>query len=202
MFASNARERPFLARLKASTDGIAAVEFAYLAPIMLLIFAGAFELSRAIGVDRRFSIITAMTGDLVSREKDVDQSKLDGMMEAIDHVMKPYDPSTLQIGVISVQVEKDIPKVKWTYSHNQAPVPQKCSTVGTDDIPPGLVANGGSVILVKSKYTYAPFFVNYDEMMKIFEGKLNWEDKSTHTPRDVNCVGDASDKTCSQLCSN
>ena len=43
-----------LARLKASTDGIAAVEFAYLAPIMLLIFAGAFELSRAIGVDRRF----------------------------------------------------------------------------------------------------------------------------------------------------
>ena len=54
---SNARERPFLARLKASTDGIAAVEFAYLAPIMLLIFAGAFELSRAIGVDRRFSII-------------------------------------------------------------------------------------------------------------------------------------------------
>ena len=54
----------------------------------------------------------------------MDQSKLDGMMEAIDHVMKkPYDPSTLQIGVISVQVEKDIPKVKWTYSHNQAPVP-------------------------------------------------------------------------------
>ena len=55
---------------------------------------------------------------------------------------------------------------------------------------------------MKSKYTYAPFFVNYDEMMKIFEGKLNWKDKSTHTPRDVNCVGDASDKTCSQLCSN
>ena len=109
-----------LARLKASTDGIAAVEFAYLAPIMLLIFAGAFELSRAIGVDRRFPSSTAM-GDLVSREKDVDQNKLDGMMEAIDHVMKPYDPSTLQIGVISVQVEKDIPKVKWTYSHNQAP---------------------------------------------------------------------------------
>ena len=194
--------RSLLARLRASNDGVAAVEFAYLAPLMLLMFAGAFELSRAIGTDRRFSIITAMTGDLVAREKDVDEEKLKGMMKAIDHVMQPYDPSTLQIGVISVQVEKNIAKVKWAFSHNQAPVPAKCSNVSTDDVPPGLVADGGSVILVKSKYTYAPFFVNYDEMAKIFEGKLNWEDKSTHTPRGVSCVGDASDKTCSQYCEN
>ena len=190
------------ARLGASKDGIAAVEFAYLAPVMLLMFAGAFEVSRAIGVDRRFAIITAMTGDLVARENDVDPAKLDGMMKAIDHVMKPYDTSTLKIGVISVQVENNTPRVKWTYSHNNAQVPQKCSTVGSDDLPPGLVDDRGSVILVKSNYTYAPFFVNYDEMMQIFEGKLNWEDKSTHTPRGVNCVGDATDKTCSQLCSN
>ena len=191
-----------LARLRASKDGIAAVEFAYLAPVMLLMFAGAFEVSRAIGVDRRFAIITAMTGDLVARENDVDPAKLDGMMKAIDHVMKPYDTSTLKIGVISVQVENNTPRVKWTYSHNNAQVPQKCSTVGSDDLPPGLVDDRGSVILVKSNYTYAPFFVNYDEMMQIFEGKLNWEDKSTHTPRGVNCVGDATDKTCSQLCTN
>lgn len=190
------------ARLGASKDGIAAVEFAYLAPVMLLMFAGAFEVSRAIGVDRRFAIITAMTGDLVARENDVDPAKLDGMMKAIDHVMKPYDTSTLKIGVISVQVENNTPRVKWTYSHNNAQVPQKCSTVGSDDLPPGLVDDRGSVILVKSNYTYAPFFVNYDEMMQIFEGKLNWEDKSTHTPRGVNCVGDATDKTCSQLCTN
>jgi Flp pilus assembly protein TadG len=190
------------ARLGASKDGIAAVEFAYLAPVMLLMFAGAFEVSRAIGVDRRFAIITAMTGDLVARENDVDPAKLDGMMKAIDHVMKPYDTSTLKIGVISVQVENNTPRVKWTYSHNNAQVPQKCSTVGSDDLPPGLVDDRGSVILVKSNYTYAPFSVNYDEMMQIFEGKLNWEDKSTHTPRGVNCVGDATDKTCSQLCSN
>lgn len=191
-----------LARLRASKDGIAAVEFAYLAPVMLLMFAGAFEVSRAIGVDRRFAIITAMTGDLVARENDVDPAKLDGMMKAIDHVMKPYDTSTLKIGVISVQVENNTPRVKWTYSHNNAQVPQKCSTVGSDDLPPGLVDDRGSVILVKSNYTYAPFFLNYDEMMQIFEGKLNWEDKSTHTPRGVNCVGDVTDKMCSQLCTN
>src|SRR5512134_1989720 len=40
--------RSLLARLRASNDGIAAIEFAYLAPVMLLMFAGAFELSRAI----------------------------------------------------------------------------------------------------------------------------------------------------------
>lgn len=180
--------RSLLARLRASNDGIAAIEFAYLAPVMLLMFAGAFELSRAIGTDRRFSIVTAMTGDLAAREEDVDEEKLDGVMQAIEHVMKPYDASTLQIGVISVFVENNIAKVAWSYAHNQAPVPAQCSTVSSEDLPPGLVADGGSVVLVKSKYTYTPFFVKYDEMAKIFEGKLNWTEKSTHTPRNTDCV--------------
>ena len=142
-----------------------------------------------------------MTGDLVSREKDVDQSKLDGMMEAIDHVMKPYDPSTLQIGVISVQVEKDIPKVKWTYSHNQPPYRRSAAQLAPMMFPrprrqrrqrhPGEEQIHIRALLCELRRD--------DENLR---GQIELEDKSTHTPRDVNCVGDASDKTCSQLCSN
>jgi hypothetical protein len=35
-------------------------------------------------------------------------------------------------------------------------------------------------------------------MMKIFEGKLNWTEKSTHTPRDIDCVGFAG-STCQEI---
>jgi Flp pilus assembly protein TadG len=191
--------RSLLARLGASKDGIAAVEFAYLAPVMLLIFVGAFEVSRAIGVDRRFSIITSMTGDLVAREEIVDDAKLGGVMQVIEHVMKPYDPSSLKIGVISVQLENNVPKVKWAYAHNGASVPPKCSQMSTDDLPPGLLGDNGSVILVKSSYTYEPFFVNYDELMVAFKENgswKEWKEKSTHSPRVAQCVGDAANPKC------
>jgi Flp pilus assembly protein TadG len=190
--------RSLLSRLLACNGGIAAVEFAYLAPVMLLMFMGAFEVSRAISADRRFAMITAMTGDLIAREEFMDEAKLEGVMQAIDHVMKPYDTSSLKIGVISVQAENNKKKVKWSYSHNGESVPAKCADY---TLPDGLIADRGSVIVVTSSYEYDPALMNYKQIRDLFSGKMNWTDKSTHTPRRVSCVGDANDQTCSELCS-
>lgn len=189
--------RAFLSRLRLCETGIAAVEFAYLAPVMILMFMGAFEVSRAISADRRFAMITAMTGDLVAREEFMDDGKLEGVMQAIDHVMRPYDTSSLKIGVISVQAENNKKKVKWSYSHNGETVPAKCADY---TLPNGLLSDRGSVIVVTSSYEYAPVLVDYTQIKEIFSGKVNWTDKSTHTPRRVSCVGDAIDQTCSELC--
>src|SRR5690554_4731160 len=51
--------------------GVAAVEFAVIAPVLFLLLIAAYEVSRAISLDRRFHLITTMTGDLVSREQDM-----------------------------------------------------------------------------------------------------------------------------------
>ncbi len=50
-------------------DGIAAVEFALIVPIMLCMFIGTVELSQAITVDRRVTQVASTTADLVARQK-------------------------------------------------------------------------------------------------------------------------------------
>jgi hypothetical protein len=73
--------------------------------MLLLILIGVFEASRAIGLDRRFSLVTAMTGDLVAREQDMGANPkrtVEKIMEIIDHVMGDGQGSALEVEIIPV----------------------------------------------------------------------------------------------------
>src|SRR5665647_1411762 len=84
------------------TLGTAAIEFGILAPLLLLMLLGTVEIARAVSTDRHFNSATSTAGDLVAREEylgtssSTAQSNLDGMMLSIQHLMAPYDPTTLQ----------------------------------------------------------------------------------------------------------
>jgi len=177
-------------------DGIAAVEFGYLAPVLVLMLAGSIEVSRAISIDRKFSLVTSMTGDLVAREKDLGSdpnATLNAIMEVIDHVMNPHDASTLRIGIIPVMASPTDATNTFVYApsfaHNGKSVPGKCAAY---TLPPGLVGQGGSVIVVEAEYTYSPIFSGF------LTGNMTWTDKATHSPRH-SCV-DFEDNNCVVTC--
>ena len=62
-----ARFRRLARRWTASDEGVAAVEFGLIVPIMAVMFIGAVELSQAITVDRRVTQVASSTADLVAR---------------------------------------------------------------------------------------------------------------------------------------
>ncbi len=186
-----------------SKDGVAAVEFGYIAPVLLLMLVGSVETSRAISIDRRFSSVTSMVGDLVSREQDMgaNQSqnieKMTAIMDVITHVMKPYPTDSLEIEILPVMGFGDGTDTKlyapsYKYSNGGVAVSKSRCTAYT--LPSGLVAPGGSVIVVEAKYTYKP--ASYATW--IFGTSYNWEDKATHSPRH-SCV-DFEDNNCVVTC--
>lgn len=184
-------------------DGIAAVEFGYIAPVMLLMLVGSVEASRAISIDRRFSSITSMVGDLVSREQDMgaNQSeniaKITAIMDVITHVMKPHPTDSLQIEILPVMGFGDGTDTKLyapSYKYANGSVSVSKSRCTAYSLPSGLVTAGGSVIVVEAKYTYKP--ASYATW--IFGTSYNWEDKATHSPRH-SCV-DFEDNNCVVSC--
>jgi Flp pilus assembly protein TadG len=188
-------------RLWGNQRGAAAVEFAYLAPVLLLMLLGTIEMGRAINIDRHFVTATAMVGDLVAREEwlgttasDAEQN-LDGMMQSIEHVMRPYDPSSLKLAVFSVRAsttDADDTKVEWSYSYNNKDAPQKCDAY---TLPEGLIGKGGSAIVVESSYLYKPLFADF---VPGITGNMEWTDKSIHSPRN-SCVDYVKGDNCSSL---
>lgn len=181
--------RNALGRLWRHSQGSAAVEFAYLAPLLLLMLLATIEFGRAINIDRHFTMATAMAGDLVAREEWLGKSSseakanLDGMMESIKHVMQPYDASTLKLVVFSVRAsttDASDTKVEWSYSYNGKSAPSKCQAYA---LPSGLIGKGGSAIVVEASFLFKPLFADFVPGI----GSMTWTDKSIHSPRN-SCV--------------
>jgi Flp pilus assembly protein TadG len=112
--------------LRGDVRGAAAVEFGILAPVLMLILLGIIEGGRAINIDRQFTSAVNTAGDLVAREENLGTSSsaatanLNDMMESIKHLMAPYDPSKLKIGIFSVQA-----------SPPMRPIPRSCGVFPT-----------------------------------------------------------------------
>ena len=181
--------------------GAAAVEFAVLAPLLTLMLLGTIELARGINIDRVFTQATDTTGDLVARQEYMgtsssdSQTNLAAMMQSIKQIMLPYDSSSLSLGVMSVQASPtnaSDTRVVWSYSFNGYSVPAKCATYA---LPAGLVAKGGSAIVVESNYIFKPLFTN---IIPGWSGAIAWSGKSFHSPRN-SCTDLVKGDNCSSL---
>lgn len=188
----------FARRFRYATAGVAAIEFAFLMPILVLMLVGTVEASRAISLNRKFSLVTSMTGDLVAREKDLGSNPsatLASIMGVIDHVIAPYDPTKLKLAVIPVMAsptdETQTFVYATPYSHNGKSVPAKCAPY---PLPPGLVGKGGSVIVIESEYEFDPMIVDGIAVETV------WEDKATHSPRHAFVKFDPNENPPGQSC--
>jgi hypothetical protein len=99
---------------------------------------------------RVLTLATDTTGDLVARQRYMGtsssdaQNNLDSLMLSVKELMQPYDPSSLQLSIFSVQAsptDATITRVVWSYSYNGKSVPSKCATYA---LPSGLMPKGGS----------------------------------------------------------
>jgi Flp pilus assembly protein TadG len=154
--------RALMQRVRGNADGVAAVEFAMIAPIMFFLFVGSVEFSQAITVDRRVTQVASSTADLVAREKSTTTAELAGMMQIIDHLVRPYDPSRLKVTVLDVEANianAANTTVRWSYNHNGG-----ANTYANGQpyaLPDGLVEAGNSVIIAEVTYNYEPLIFGY-----------------------------------------
>ena len=142
--------------------GVAAIEFAMIVPLMLLMFIGAVEFSQAITVDRRVSQVASATADLVARSKTLSTTDMSGIMQVVEQLVKPYDHTLLKLTVMNVAAsptDATDTKVCWAHPHNGG--------VGSDSkndpytLPTGVVEAGDSVIVTEVNYAYEPLIFNH-----------------------------------------
>lgn len=190
------RVTAFFKALARDARGVAAVEFGYIAPVMLLMLIGTIEVSRAVAIDRRFGLATSMVADLVAREKKMTAADLNAIYNIVAHVMSPYNAANLRIKVVPVKANPSNAASTLVYaattnrpSYNGAAVPAKCSAYS---LTAGLVAAGSSVIVVETTYGFSPLLTGS------IISAATWSDKAILAPRN-SCV-DFDNDNCVSTC--
>lgn len=136
-----------------SRSGMAAVEFALIAPVMILVFFGSIELSEALNCKARVERVASTAADLVSQSTTVSTTDVNNVFGAANSILFPFSSAPAQI-VISSLVDNGhgAATVAWSNAQNAT-----ARTLGsTVTVPAGLIVSGsgGSVILAEVTYTY------------------------------------------------
>ena len=135
--------------------GVSAVEFALIAPVMILVYFGCIELSFLMRVDRRVTSTSASLGDLTARLSTVTDADMHEMFDAAKVMMQPYDANAANLRITSLVDSGDgHPKVAWSDAYNLTALAPGTSVA----VEPGIVPSPGSVIMAEVYYNYkSPF---------------------------------------------
>src|SRR5690349_9458557 len=91
-------------RFRSDTRGAAAVEFAMLAPAMIALFFGTGELSQAVAVDRKVTIVSRSLSDLVAQSTTITDADMTNIFTAASSIMTPYPVTPLSARVSAINI--------------------------------------------------------------------------------------------------
>ena len=133
-------------------SGAAAVEFAFIAPIMLMMYFGIAELTQGMMADRRAAHVASTIGDLVAQEAQINQARIDDVFTVGQAIIAPFPTSSLSMRVTSIKTDKfGTATVAWSKVSGAGFSAMTGTVVG---LPAGLLGNSDSVIMAESKYVY------------------------------------------------
>ncbi len=143
----------FIPRLSRDTRGVSAVEFAMIAPLIILFYFALVDVSMLIQADRRLTTTASTVGDLVAQDNATNDSDMDDIFAAAKAVMEPFDATLVKMRVSSLRMDAsgDI-EVTWSKAWNDSPL--SCGSSYT--VPDGVLTPGESVILSQVELEYTP----------------------------------------------
>ena len=77
--------------------GVGAVEFAFVAPILVVLYIGAVEMTVALAVDTKVSRAGNITLDLITQGTTTSRAELDAMEDVAESIMAPYEGSDVEL---------------------------------------------------------------------------------------------------------
>ena len=145
-------------RFAAATSGMAATEFAMIAPVMLTLWFGAVEIANAYDANTKVTSVASTAADLVAQEKAVCDAEMTDVFSALNALMYPFSSSGMEITISSV-IDNGNGTAKVAWSDAQVAEPRAVDSPVT--VPEGLIVEDGSVIMAEVTFTYhspAPHF--------------------------------------------
>jgi Flp pilus assembly protein TadG len=140
------RRRAF--ELLGDKRGVAAIEFAMIVPLMLVLFFGTNEFSSGVAVDRKVTLMARTLSDLTSQNTSVTDTQLTNFFNASNAIMTPYDSTPVKSTITELYIDPSTKQARVQWSKGAAP-----RTAGTTVAIPTALQIGGTY-LIYSEVTY------------------------------------------------
>lgn len=181
------------AKFLKAKDGLAAVEFAFIAPVLVVFMLGSVEISNALECRQKVTSLASSAADLVAQTASVSSSDLANIFNAVTDIMYPFTGTT-SIVITSVASDGNGGgTVAWSKAQNgtaltkgsavtlSQPIMSTCNTSASNSCTP-CAKNACSVIMAQISYSYV------SPIGKFFVGTVPITDSFFARPRKSSSV--------------
>ena len=164
----------------AAKQGVAAVEFALILPILVVMLLATFDGGRAIAAYMKMRAATYALASITNQYAKIQSVDMTSILGATSVVMAPYSSGSPAVKISQVKINNSgVSKIEWSAAQNAT-----ARTVNSTITPPSaMVVNGSYLILAEVSYTYVPVFGFFGT-----SSGITFTDSLYVTPRSVSCV--------------
>lgn len=149
------KNRPLARRFFSAEAGLAAVEFAFIAPIMVMLFLGVVEGSMALSASRKTTLSANTLADLVAQEAEVTKDNLDDLFVGMEDIIDDRDiPTNFRVVSVIFDSSTNKMRVHWSYASNGS-TPYAAGSEYTGPLDATLLDDTASLIVAEAEYDYA-----------------------------------------------
>lgn len=176
---------PWIAQAKrfpGAREAVAAVEFALVMPLLLLLYLGSLELSQLISIDQRVTNIAGTVGDLVSRTNGtIAAATLTDYFQASTAIISPFLTTGLTqvVTLVKVDATTGVATVVWSQAYNGGTAKIVNSVYGPTTLPTAItsISKGSYVVVSEVNYPYLPLLGLF------FKSTFNLYHQNFYAPR-------------------
>lgn len=165
-----------LRRFHRANSGVAALEFALILPVMLVLYLGGIEVTDGLVLKRKVSHTASAIGDLVAQDTAIaNAAEMQDIFSAGAAILAPYATSRLKVSVVAITMDSSKKAtVSWSQAFNGGSCAPKGSSVS---VPANLQSANGFLVRVTTEYPYTPDF-GY-----VLTGTITLKEQFYQTPR-------------------
>lgn len=140
-------------RFRTDNAGVALLEFALIAPIMIALYLGCVEFCLAMMANKRATHSGAQVGDLVAQFERLNAAEMNDIFRISRTSMMPYPHNRLRVRVTQMRRETETQYVV-VAGANRSCFKNWTARNSVAGVPPGGVPVGATFILAESEYDY------------------------------------------------
>jgi len=142
----------YFGRFARAESGVAAIEMAFIFPVMLMLYFGLVDITNLLSANRRVTLAASTLGDLVTQSAEtITKADLTGIYEAVAPIMDPFPSGEVKIQIFGYKKDGSSAVLSWSNSKNGG-----CGAAPSTSGLATLMADGNDLVISRVCVDYPP----------------------------------------------